>query len=161
MMVGSSSGWLMLAGMMARPRADLVADEFGGDELRDGGAEILAVGAARSATPSAACRAPEILAMGDVDHLLGDEAGARELELGDRTRPYFAGDTQPVVSAGQARDHALDADMAPLSAACTGSRACMARPSEPRRASHAARTGGRPASRSMVTEGSVKAPEVS
>ena len=33
MIIGSSSGWLMLAGMMARPRGDLVAHELGADAL--------------------------------------------------------------------------------------------------------------------------------
>ena len=39
MIIGSSSGWLMLAGMMARPRATSRADEFGGDFGWDAGAE--------------------------------------------------------------------------------------------------------------------------
>ena len=41
--IGSDSGWLMLLGMIARPSSNLVADELGGDEVGDGGAEVLAV----------------------------------------------------------------------------------------------------------------------
>ena len=37
--IGSTSGWLMFAGMMARPRGDLVAHELRRDEGRDRGAE--------------------------------------------------------------------------------------------------------------------------
>ena len=40
--IGSDSGWLMLAGMIARPRATSVANEFGSDFVRDFGAERLA-----------------------------------------------------------------------------------------------------------------------
>jgi hypothetical protein len=48
---------------------DLVADEFGGDEVGDGGAEILAV-AALVARRFAA----EVLALGDIFHLGRDDA---------------------------------------------------------------------------------------
>ena len=80
--IGSISGWLMFAGMMARPARHLVADEFRRDEGRDIGAEALALrerlrGAFGRRLPA------EIFAMRDVDHLLGDDAGARELILRD------------------------------------------------------------------------------
>jgi hypothetical protein len=39
MIIGSSSAWLMLDGMMARPRAISLADEFGRDVFGDVGAE--------------------------------------------------------------------------------------------------------------------------
>ena len=42
MIIGSLSGWLMLFGMMARPRAISLTDEFRGDFFRDAGAEVLA-----------------------------------------------------------------------------------------------------------------------
>ena len=53
MPIGSSSGWLMLAGMIMRAARDLVADELGRD----------------------------LLALRDEGHLLGDEALAREVHL--------------------------------------------------------------------------------
>ena len=62
---------------------DLVAHELRRDVLRDGGAEALAV----SDGGLGACkrrRAAEVLAMRDVDHLLGDDAGLRELVLRHR-----------------------------------------------------------------------------
>ena len=36
MIIGSDSGWLTLAGMMARPAGDLVADELGVHALAEG-----------------------------------------------------------------------------------------------------------------------------
>ena len=64
------------------PQRNLLAHEFGRDEFWNVGAETLAVGqtlgrAGHRGLPR------EILAMGDVDHLLGDDPGASEFELGD------------------------------------------------------------------------------
>ena len=53
MIIGSSSGCLMLAGMIARPRGDLAAHELGRD----------------------------VLAQGDEAHLLGDHAAPRVVHL--------------------------------------------------------------------------------
>ena len=44
MIIGSSSAWLMLAGMIARPRAIFATHEFRRDVLGDRGAEALAIG---------------------------------------------------------------------------------------------------------------------
>ncbi len=59
---------------------DLLADEFRRDEFRHVGAEALAIG---MALPRALQHggAAEILAMGDIDHLGGDDAGLGELVL--------------------------------------------------------------------------------
>ena len=43
MIIGSDSGWLMLAGMMARPRATSRSHELRRDQVRDRGAEALAL----------------------------------------------------------------------------------------------------------------------
>ena len=60
-----------------------LAHELGRDELGQGGAEALAVGQALLGNVERDLAA-EILALGDVDHLLGDDAGTRPFELGDR-----------------------------------------------------------------------------
>ncbi len=62
---------------------DLVADELRGDEGGDGGTEILAV-RPPLLRPRQHLLPAQILAMGDVDHLLGDDPRARELVLRDR-----------------------------------------------------------------------------
>ena len=63
---------------------DFAAHELRRHERRDGSAEALPVGEARFRL--LVCpRAPDILAVRDVDHLLGDDPGAGELELGHRT----------------------------------------------------------------------------
>ena len=61
---------------------DLVAHEFRRDERRDRGAEALAVGE-RLRCVGERRLSGEVLAVGDVDHLLGDDAGAGELVLRD------------------------------------------------------------------------------
>ena len=66
-----------------RPAArDFLAHEFRRHEFGDVRPEALAV------SETLACAferrlARQILAMGDIDHLFGDDAGAREFELGD------------------------------------------------------------------------------
>ena len=83
MMTGSSSGWLMLAGMMARPRAISSRTNSGVMKAGNVGAEILAVGAAfRGAFQH--LLAAEVFAVRDVDHFLGDDPGAGEFELRDK-----------------------------------------------------------------------------
>ena len=97
--IGSSSPWLMLAGMMARPQRDLLAHELRRDELRQRGAEALAVGQPLLGDLERELAA-EILALGDIDHLLGDDAGARPFVLRDRLarqaaqRPRRVGERQ-------------------------------------------------------------------
>jgi len=59
----------------------LAAHEFGRDEERHAGAEALAVGL-RGFRAFEHLLAAEVLALGHVDHLLGDDAGTREFELG-------------------------------------------------------------------------------
>ncbi len=61
---------------------DLVAHELGRHEERHRRAETLAIGEPRLGLLGLAL-APDILAMGDIGHLLGDDAGPRQLELGD------------------------------------------------------------------------------
>ena len=68
MIIGSSSAWLMLDGMMARPRATSSRTNSGRDEGRHVAAELLAVGQ-RCFGALKLLLAPEILALGDVDHL--------------------------------------------------------------------------------------------
>ena len=72
----------MLAGMMARPRATSLLHEFRRDEQRHRSAEAFAV-VVRGLRGLQHCLAAEIFALGDVDHFLGDHAGARPFELGD------------------------------------------------------------------------------
>ena len=67
---------------MARPARDFAAHEFRRDEQRHRGAEALAVGGGLLRALQLHL-APEILALGDIDHLLGDDAGAGEFQLGD------------------------------------------------------------------------------
>ena len=81
--IGSSSAWLMLAGMMARPRATSRAHELRRDEQRHRGAEALAV-LLRPFGAVELLLAAHVLALGDVDHLLGDDAELGPLVLGDR-----------------------------------------------------------------------------
>ena len=64
------------------PARDLLAHEFRRDESGDGCAEALAV-PKTLASPLHRCLARQILAMGDIDHLFGDDPGASEFELGD------------------------------------------------------------------------------
>ena len=61
---------------------DLAAHEFRRHELRNLGPETLAVGDARGRLLDRRF-AREILAMGDIDHLFGDDPGAGEFVLGD------------------------------------------------------------------------------
>ena len=84
MIIGSHSGWLILAGMMARPRATSLRTNSGVTKARNRRAEALPVGEPRLRLLGLALAA-DILAMGDIDHLLGDDAGPRQLELRDRT----------------------------------------------------------------------------
>ena len=86
MVIGSDSGWLMLAGMMARPRATSSRTNSGVTKagMR---APKLSPSARRASASSAWRCAAEILAVRDVDHLLGDDAGPRKLELRHRISP--------------------------------------------------------------------------
>ena len=72
----------MLAGMMARPRATSSRTNSGVTNSGTDGAEALAV-VVRGLRALEHLLAAEILALGDVDHLLGDDAGARPFELRD------------------------------------------------------------------------------
>ncbi len=64
------------------PARHLLADEFGRHEFGNGGPEALAVGeAARRVRNRRLAR--QILAVGDVNHLLGHDSGAGEFQLGD------------------------------------------------------------------------------
>src|SRR5262249_58337650 len=63
---------------------NLAAHEFRLDESRPRGAEALALGK-RGLGALELLLATEVLAFGDIDHFLGDDAGARELQL--RHRP--------------------------------------------------------------------------
>ena len=63
---------------------DLVAHELRRNERRKRCAEALAVGDARFSLLGLALP-PDVLAVGDIDHLLGDDAGAGKLELGDES----------------------------------------------------------------------------
>ncbi len=108
---------------------DLVADELRRDEGGDGGAEILAVGPAflraRQHLPAA-----EVFAVGDVDHLLGDDAGAGELVL----RDVLAGAAGQHTQLGRAgRDEALALGAAVvLGLDVAGSDGSEAAPGDPR-----------------------------
>ena len=83
MTIGSSSAWLMLHGMMARPRAISSRTNSG---VTNSGTEApkLSPSSRAASARSSCCLAAEVLALGDVDHLLGDDAGAGEFELRDR-----------------------------------------------------------------------------
>ena len=61
---------------------DFAADELRRDEGRDLRAKAFAVGKRRLGALELLLAA-EVLALGDIDHLLGDDAGAGEFELGD------------------------------------------------------------------------------
>ena len=69
MIIGSSSPWLMLAGMMARPRAISSRTNSGVMCSRDFSAEAFAVGQRRLGARERGAAA-EVLAVGDVDHFL-------------------------------------------------------------------------------------------
>src|SRR6476659_9711544 len=82
MIIGSSSAWLILDGMMARPRA--ISPRTNSGVMKAGtAAELLAVGE-RGFGALELFLATEIFALGDVDHFLGDHAGLGELVLRDR-----------------------------------------------------------------------------
>src|SRR4029453_11971917 len=90
------------------PARDLAAHEFRRDEGRHCGAEALAVGKRRLGALELLL-ASEIFALGDVDHFLGNDAGARELELRDRLagkRP------QGTMDGGKIAGEVLAADVA-------------------------------------------------
>ena len=126
---------------------DLVADELGGDEIGDGGAEVLAV--ARLVECSFAS---EVLADGDIFHLGRDDAAPRVMHLGD-------------VGAGTGAKHAL-ADVgegldaaapvgAELAVVLGRTSRCATSSTSPRARIHRARSSGRPAMMSMRCAGSV------
>src|SRR6059058_2018595 len=79
MIIGSSSAWLMLQGMIARPRATSLRTNSGVTNSGTG-PETLAVGAGGLGALQLSF-APKVFALGDVDHLIGDDAGAGEFEL--------------------------------------------------------------------------------
>ena len=95
MIIGSISGWLMFAGMIARAARHLVADELGRDHSRNGRAERLArmltrqqfrhLRAGRTGVRQArdVGLALQVLADRDVFHLGRHDAGARVMHLGD------------------------------------------------------------------------------
>src|SRR3954453_5634567 len=82
MIIGSSSAWLMLDGMMGRPRATFEGANSGGmdagtaprNEPRHPAPKLLAVGQCGFGALELFLAA-EVLAFGDVDHLLGDDIG--------------------------------------------------------------------------------------
>ena len=82
MIIGSNSPWLMLAGMMARPRA-ISARTNSGVMCSGMSAPKLSPSASAALARASTADAAEVLAMGDVDHFLGDDAGARVFELRD------------------------------------------------------------------------------
>ena len=82
---------------------DLAAHELRRHESRDGRAEALPVGEARFCLLGCALP-PDILAMRDVDHLLGDDAGAGELELRHRISRSRSS-IQPRAEAASPRSH--------------------------------------------------------
>ena len=79
MIIGSSSAWLMLERDDGAAARDLVAHEFRRDEGGYRAAELLAVGE-RGFRAFELLLAAEIFALGDVDHLLGDDAGRGPFE---------------------------------------------------------------------------------
>jgi hypothetical protein len=78
MIIGSDSGWLMLAGMIGAAAGDLLADEFRRHVIGNAGAEILAVADQRTVRRLAA----EIFADGDIFHFRCDDTGAGIGDLG-------------------------------------------------------------------------------
>ena len=85
MIIGSSSAWLMLAGMMARPRATSSRTSSG--VMCSGiAAPKLSPSAERCLGAGERGLAAQVLAVRDVDHLLGDNAGTGEFKLGERVR---------------------------------------------------------------------------
>jgi hypothetical protein len=86
---------------------DLAADEFGGDEGGDVCAEVFAIGAAffRSSEHGFAA---DVLAVGDVGHLGGDDAGAGVLELGEGAAGFGA---QRVAAVGEFGDEFFEGDV--------------------------------------------------
>ena len=78
--IGSSSRWLMLAGMIARPRATSSRTNSG---VTNSGiaAPKLSPSASRAAASVDRRLAREILAMRDIDHLFGDDPGAGEFDI--------------------------------------------------------------------------------
>ena len=83
MIIGSSSAWLMLDGMMARPRA--ISSRTNSGVMNSGtDAPKLSPSVVRAFGAVELLLAAEVLALGDVDHLLGDDAGLGEFVLRDR-----------------------------------------------------------------------------
>ena len=119
---------------------DLVADEFRGDEFGDRGAEVLAVGAAFGGAFQRLLPA-QVLAMRDVDHLFGDDAGAGEFELRDQLARLAAEDRM----FGRAGGTRRSPDAPPLSTSFTARAAMRSKPrlAIHRRAPAAGRLPGR------------------
>jgi hypothetical protein len=86
---------------------DLVADEFGGDVIGDGGAEILAV-----ARLGGELLATEILADSDIFHLGGDDAATRIMHLADVRAGSGAEDVAADVGEGLDSARAVGAELA-------------------------------------------------
>ena len=76
--IGSSSPWLMLAGMMARPRA--ISSRTNSGVTKSG---IAAPKSSPSRMHGGVGLAAQVLADGDVFHLRRDDAGAGVFQLGD------------------------------------------------------------------------------
>ena len=87
MIIGSSSRVIDVGRDDGAAARDLVAHELRRDVRGDGGAEAFAVGERRLGASERGLAA-EVLAVRDVDHLLGDDAGAGKLVL----RHRLAGD---------------------------------------------------------------------
>ena len=127
-----------------RPAArHFLAHEFRRDEFGDGRAEALAVGEALGGALHRRL-ARQILAMGDIDHLFGDDPGAGEFELGDE----LAGLARAQVRAAGQSGARRSADTLPLSSGLIA-RGCA--PAKLRASIQASRTGLRPLARSIAT----------
>jgi hypothetical protein len=72
----------MFAGMMARPRANLVTDKLRGYPLRGAGAEAVAAVLNQQSTVTVFLQ-PEVLANRDILHFRGNDALLRVVHLGD------------------------------------------------------------------------------
>ena len=100
---------------MARPRATSLRTNSGVTKAGTAAPKLSPSASAASARSSCSL-APEVLALGDIDHLLGDDAGARPFELvtGLRSRVPRKGwctvgnDARQVLAGDVAVVHRLD-----------------------------------------------------
>ena len=156
MIIGSLSGWLILAGMIARPRATSSRTNSAVTNLGIDAPKLfpVVVRGLPLAPFSRAALAADVLANSDVLHLRSDDAFFRVVHLGNVTTGLGAQNRTP----GSFRESFGVRTVLPIA---VGIAASGISSTSPRALIHSKRSGLSPARISVSTLGSVYGPEVS